>query len=117
MEGGGEEINYQYGPGSARQVIAVDSPVCHTVNLSLSPGPFHYSAPYLYTAQSVCIGTCPDTVSVSLPFSLSLSHSLAVELCRKQDMSSHVSPGRRALHVLIFPIVNFPLRNIEFWAG
>lgn len=39
MKGGGEEINYQYGPGSARQVIAVDSPVCHTVNLSLSPGP------------------------------------------------------------------------------
>lgn len=38
-EGGEEEINYQDGPGSARQVIAVDSPVCHTVNLSLSRGP------------------------------------------------------------------------------
>lgn len=98
MEGGwGEEINYQYGPGSVRQVIAVDSPVCHTVNLSLSPGPFHHSAPYLYTAQSVCVGTCPDTISDSL--------SLAVELCRKQDMSSHVSHGRCTLHVLIFPIV------------
>lgn len=99
MEGGGEEINYQYGPGSVRQVIAVDSPVCHTVNLSLSPGPFHYSAPYLYIAQSVCVSTCPDTISVSLSFSLTLS--LAVELCRKQDMSSHVSPGRCTLHVLI----------------
>lgn len=72
---GGEEINYQYGPGSARQVIAVDSPVCHTVNLSLSPGPFHYSAPYLYTAQSVCVGTCPDTI---LSLSLTLTHSLSL---------------------------------------
>lgn len=97
MEGGGEEINYQDGPGSARQVIAVDSPVCHTVNLSLSPGLFHYSAPYLYTAQYVCIGTCRDTISFSL--------SLAVELCRQQDISSHLSPGRCTPHVLIFPIV------------
>ncbi len=76
MKGGwGEEINYQYGPGSARQVIAVDSPVCHTVNLSLSPGPFHYSTPYLYTAQSVYIGTCPNPISLLLSLSLSLSLS------------------------------------------
>lgn len=101
MEGGIEKINYQDGPGSVRQVIAVDSPVCHIVNLSLSPGPFHYSTPYLYIAQSVCIGTCPDTISVSL----SLFLSLAVELCRQQDMSSHVSSSRCTLHVLIFPIV------------
>lgn len=66
------EINYQDGPGGARQVIAVDSLGFHTVNLSLSPGPFYYSAPYLYTAQSVCIGTSPDTISVSLTVFLSL---------------------------------------------
>lgn len=114
---GENERNYQYGPRSAKQVIAVDNPVCHTVNLSLSPGPLQHSAPYLYTAQSVCIGKCTDTISVPLILSLSLSRSLAVELCYEQDMSSHDSPGWCSLHVLIFPIVNFLLRNIESWAG
>lgn len=50
MEGEGG-INYQDGPGSAKQVIAVDSPVCHTVNLSLSPGSLLTQAPYLLYTQ------------------------------------------------------------------
>lgn len=87
-EGMGAGINYRCGPGSARQVIAADSPVCLTVHLSLSPGPFTI-AHHSYTLHNLSAEVRPDTNSLCLSHTL----SLAIDLRYKHDMSLVATPS------------------------